>query len=540
MLALGIRYLNGYVSATEPDDEKRAEWPPHPGRVFMALAAAHFQTGGDPQERKALQWLEGLEAHGEPAAPHIVAPSAIQRSIVTQYVPVNDNSAGFKKKSRNRIVFQEIGQTGLRRNRQGRTFTKAWLVENDTVYFYWPGFEPDPSIRAALEGLCEKVTRIGHSMSLVHVWLAETGEFGGATWVPDHVRAEIQLRLAPAGTLEYLERQFNGKAVDEYTDLQLLAIDNTDKNSHSAARKRLREEYSDGPPTRRRPSLSVYQGYAPPLPKESERTAIGTLFSPHMIGLRLIPIAGQFRQLDLTCTLSVVGRWREALLSQSNGLSDAGRSVLSGHKADGIPLEDPHLALVPLPFVGHGHADGHLLGVGAFLPKDISFDCRRDVLRALARVRKLKLGRLGVWKLETVTEAHPSWSLSARAWTAQPKGALEWATVTPIAFDRHPKVKGKAAYRAAVVEMIKQCAARIGLPRPRHVVVTSVSVHSGVPPNHAFPGLHRKDGSSRRHTHAILLFDNPVRGPILLGAGRYRGYGYCRPLGCPVEGGSEP
>jgi hypothetical protein len=40
----------------------------------------------------------------------------------------------------------------------------------------------------------------------------------------------------------------------------------------------------------------------------------------------------------------------------------------------------------------------------------------------------------------------------------------------------------------------------------------------------------RKDGSERRHTHAILVFDEPVRGPVLIGAGRYRGYGFCRPL----------
>lgn len=47
---------------------------------------------------------------------------------------------------------------------------------------------------------------------------------------------------------------------------------------------------------------------------------------------------------------------------------------------------------------------------------------------------------------------------------------------------------------------------------------------------HAFPRLRRKDGSERRHTHAILVFDEPVRGPILVGAGRYRGYGFCRPM----------
>ncbi|HHH31003.1 MAG TPA: type I-U CRISPR-associated protein Cas5/Cas6 [Polyangiaceae bacterium] len=540
MLALGIRYLNGYVAATEPDDHRRAEWPPHPGRVFMALAAAHFQTGRDPDERKALLWLEGLKEEGEPAAPQIVAPTASQRAVVTQYVPVNDDSAGCKKKQGKTVVFQEIGQTGLRRNRQDRTFARAWLVEGDTVYLTWPGFEPDPSTRAALDGLCAKVTRIGHSTSLVQMWLAESDEPGEATWVPDDALAEIHLRLAPAGTLEYLERQFNGEAVEEYAALKVTAADPTDKKAQRAARKRLREEYPDGAPPQLRPSLSVYQGYGRPRSDEAQEAAPGSAFTPHLIALRLVPVAGPFRQLDLACTLSIAGRWREALLSHSNDLSEAVRSVLSGHDAHGVPLEDPHLALAPLSFVGHAHADGHLLGVGAFLPRDLSREDRHDVLRALSRVHELKLGRLGVWRLETVTEARPPWNLRARAWTAHARGAREWSTVTPVAFDRHPKVKGKAAYRAEVAQMIAQCCTRIGLPRPEQVIVTPVSAHLGVPPAHAFPRLHRKDGGQRRHTHAIVVFDEPVQGPILLGAGRYRGYGLCRPLDGPGERGDEP
>jgi CRISPR-associated protein Csb2 len=77
--------------------------------------------------------------------------------------------------------------------------------------------------------------------------------------------------------------------------------------------------------------------------------------------------------------------------------------------------------------------------------------------------------------------------------------------------------------------MIRECCSRIGLPPPCEVVVTAVSAHLGAPPAHEFPRLRRKAGSQRRHSHAILIFDEPVCGPMLLGAGRYRGYGVCRP-----------
>jgi CRISPR-associated protein Csb2 len=75
---------------------------------------------------------------------------------------------------------------------------------------------------------------------------------------------------------------------------------------------------------------------------------------------------------------------------------------------------------------------------------------------------------------------------------------------------------------------------RIGLPRPLVVVTMCVSPHPGVSHQGEFPALKRKGGSARRHTHAVLVFDRPVAGPLLVGAGRYRGYGLLRQL----EGGT--
>ena len=66
------------------------EWPPHPGRVFMALAAAHFQTGGAASERAALEWLE------QQNAPGLVASDSESRAVVTHFVPVNDKAGPSK------------------------------------------------------------------------------------------------------------------------------------------------------------------------------------------------------------------------------------------------------------------------------------------------------------------------------------------------------------------------------------------------------------------------------------------------------------
>ena len=170
------------------------------------------------------------------------------------------------------------------------------------------------------------------------------------------------------------------------------------------------------------------------------------------------------------------------------------------------------------------------MGMGIVLPDRLEREDRRQALRAVARIERLVLGRLGTWRIGGVTAAEPPRNLRSDVWTAHPAGATQWSTVTPIAFDRHPKDADRSSYQREVARMIAQACVRVELPEPCEVIVTAVSAHLGVPPAHVFPRIERKDGSRRRHAHAILVFDQPVRGPILLGAGRYRGYGVCRPL----------
>jgi CRISPR-associated protein Csb2 len=256
----------------------------------------------------------------------------------------------------------------------------------------------------------------------------------------------------------------------------------------------------------------------------------GTVFGPRLEVFALARQSGAHRRLSLTAAVTVADRWREALVSQSNDMPPRVRAVVSGHDPRGGPLDRPHLAFVPVACVGHPRADGHVLGIAAALPRELAAEDRHLVLRVLGRVSELKLGRLGVWRLVRETDVRPPWDLRPEAWTAHPAGATHWSTVTPVAFDRHPKAKDREAYQGEVAEMIAAACMAVGLPRPRQVVVTPVSAHLGVPPAHVFPRLVRKDGGERRHAHAILVFEQRVVGPVLIGAGRYRGYGVCRPV----------
>ena len=162
MAAIAVRYLTGWSMATHSANRERAEWPPHPDRVFMALAAAHFETDGGDGEREALRWLEGQGSLS------MWADDAQHRTVTTAYVPVNDDSSPVDKRKRPWRTWPEISLP-VGRRRQDRTFPVA-IPHDPTVYLVWPE-DPPPEVRASLESLCGKMVRVGHSASLVQAWV---------------------------------------------------------------------------------------------------------------------------------------------------------------------------------------------------------------------------------------------------------------------------------------------------------------------------------------------------------------------------------
>ncbi len=472
-LCLGIRYLGGYAVATDPASRRRAEWPPHPARVFMALAAAHFETGADPAEAEALRWLEDA---GEPA---LYATEADERQVVETFVPVNDKSTGSG-------MLQSVA--GLTRSRQPRTFPRV-RPHDERVYLFWPHADASPAgHRVALEQLCGKVTRIGHSSSLVQMWVVDdvpAADGPHLRWEPDDLEADVRLRVPTGGLLERLAADYERE---------------------------------------RRPSVGTWRGYR--RPREVDPALPGSIWGPHLIVRRLEPAEeNPHRRLDLVATLQVMTAMQRAVLSHA---AEPVPEFISGHGADGAPSDRPHLAYLPLAFVDQEHATGHLLGLAVAVPAGLERAERYAALAAVGKVEELRIGRLGSWRL--VADHQSRRNLRSEMWTGGGDGATHWSTVSPIVFDRHAKAKNREQREQELAEMIGRCCMRIGLPEPRDVIIRPVSAHLGVPAAHEFPRLSRKDGSERRHVHASLIFDEKVRGPIALGAGRFRGYGFCRPL----------
>ncbi|MHB1038261.1 MAG: type I-G CRISPR-associated protein Csb2 [Pirellulales bacterium] len=504
MIAIGIRYLCGWAMATHPSDRSRAEWPPNPDRVFMALAAAHYETDEDPDEHDAMEWLERQHP------PHVVASESRARSVVTSYVPVND--ASMPRWKLGKEPSSEQRKSGLSllpecRSRQPRTFPVA-IPDSDTAFLVWPEGQPTPRQREALAALCRKVTYVGHSASLVQMWVEsrETDVRAFASpqstrrvWQPDQGLFRHRLRVTCAGRLASLRARFEA---------------------------------------RQRPTAGLWMGYremqaddAPPVHR--------TVFQPDLLVLKFLS-REDGRRLGLETTLRLTTALRAKL---ADVCTVPAPEWLSGKRADGSRSESPHLAIVPLAHVGHEHADGHLLGVAIVLPYGVTSEEQRDTLGKLLFNEDGSLGTvtlslselLGDWRLQLDDRdgMERPWALCPECWVEcrrkdnlQSEPASCWGTVTPIVLDRYPKSLANA------VESVAVACERVAGYRPETIELSPVSFFEGV--GHArrdFPPLPEKFGKSAgNHTHAVLSFAEPIRGPLLLGAGRYLGYGFCRPL----------
>ncbi|MGH9311763.1 MAG: type I-G CRISPR-associated protein Csb2 [Vicinamibacterales bacterium] len=474
MLALGLEYLTGWAMATHPADRTAPEWPPHPDRVFMALAAAHLETDGDLRERSALEWLERL------APPALAASSHLRRSSVTTYVPVNDIAAPGSTKGKDAIG-AALAMLPAYRPRQARHFPAA-LPRDPRAFLIWSDAEPAGDAREALAALSAKVIRVGHSASLVQMWIEDAPP--PASFLPSS-NGSLRLRVFGPGRLRDLERQFERG---------------------------------------RRPDTSLWHGYREPVAPSVESRTSATVFHQDVIVLR----QRGGRRMGLESTLQVTDTLRAAVLAIAK---DPLPEWLSGHRPDGSPSDRPHLAFVPLADVGHRHADGHLLGFGIAVPRQVDAPELRRVLAPVVRQSssgeglRVFNGRLLDCTLTIDSAEDQRLGLRPSVWTAHPVGATRWATVTPIVLDRYPKRPGEAETTIATA------CSRLGLPEPVEISVSGFSLFRGAPPAARFaPFVSRGIGPRRFHTHAYVRFDEPVRGPVLLGAGRYRGYGLCRPF----------
>ena len=569
MLILRIEYLSGRSIATAYNDRDQAEWPPHPARVFSTLVATWaLNELSCADERNALDWL------ARQGAPDIFATSASQRSVLTHFVPVNDisvlkgrdDTASDKNKRQQQTISAalksaiEQGDTILEKKRraelqkrekeaqrlekraseelaedtappgnkrpaknalenapqilpdhrvkQPRTFPSV-TPDDPQVYFRWnidTSEEVAKNHIQSLSNIAERVVNIGHSSSFVSCSIVDDCPLPNLQPKSD---GRTVLRIPGPEQVDQLLESYRRHGGTEPRVLPCRF-----------------QRYSN---TKEKTSFSPYQ----------------SVFSDDWVILRQV---GGTR-LSTTLGVEIATALRSALMVYSE---QPPPELLSGHDRESKPTTHPHLALVPLPFVGHRYASGENLGVALVFPRSAEAEDRRSVLLALHRWESeqrechedpendnpslpLLLGHRGVMELERVEWGHAiQKTLRSSTWCQH---STHWRTATPIALDRNPgnlfsknPKESQAAYESAESIVATSCT-YIGLPTPCRVEIHPSVTMQGVRKARAFSPFPRSPHKSRRVlVHASLEFESPVEGPLLLGSGRYYGLGLCRPI----------
>jgi CRISPR-associated protein Csb2 len=515
-LVIACEFLTGVCVAADHADRDAPEWPPHPARLYSALVASWGDAGEPEDERAALDALERL------GPPEILAPTPGRRDVATQYVPPNDASMG---KPGAKLPTTADGIKGaaavvpaLRGNRQPRTFPATPLPDDDaTVRFVWPDASVTDEQRTAINALASRVSYLGHSTSLVRVALEDDapGATDGEHWTPaPHGR--LAMRVPSAGR-----------------------------------RAALKVRFAAG----RRPDAGAVATYARAADARGE--ARTSAFGDEWYVLRsaggLVPALEAWPYVSWVlrrALLALVDREIGPLVSAEERAWLLGQ--VSGHQPDGTPADSPHVAIVPMANVGWArYSTGAILGAALVLPRDIDVHLLSDAVAAAVtrgsvtrpdadapdgRAFVLTLGELGEWWLSPAGgDARPS--LSPARYGAS---STTWTTVTPLVLDRFPKRDGDAE------EIIAAACAHAGLPIPTYVRTHKHAAVTGAPAARPRPDVPTGPGAwrlrwrdetgavverfrNRPMTHATITFDEPVRGPVLVGAGRYHGLGLCLP-----------
>jgi CRISPR-associated protein Csb2 len=445
------------------DDEP--EWPPSPMRLFQALLAG-ARTGCRerewcPTKADAFRWLESRPP------PLIVAPAARPTLGCTLFVPNNDSDRVFDRQDR----------------LTSKTFRPHRLSDGDTVYYLWPIEHSD----GAAQILCREARHLlafgwgidqvaGNGQVLTE---AEAAALPGRCWRAWtlHRPGSQTWRVPTDGSLDHLERV------------------------HRTFLRRVKGKHYD------------------PSPKPTRFNAVSYISAstlpPRSYAVLELPEEAAFRQED-TARVAAMLRSLTCRSAQEDTHQFPGGSEIyvaghTGHRE----RTPPRFSYLPLPTIGHEHADGMIRRLLIAEPCGGDGDHARW---AQDRLRNAMLRDedgndrgvlLNVWRA-------PSKAMIGR----YVSGGRTWSTVTPVilpGFDDGKHAKAEKLLIAAIrqadlpLEALTELSIRKApfwpsSQHPRQYAVPAYLKH--------LPGWHVR-----------LIFHEPLPGPLAIGAGRHAGLG---------------
>lgn len=565
MFSVRIDFLTGAYSATDFQDRSATEWPPHPGRVFSALVAAWGQSGESESGAAALEWLE---TQGSPDIWADPVERVSTRAPVTHYVPdadpnvVDDYATQYqrlrehaeavanvhsadtplsvkrsetaleKELHRTREYSKKAGSkasapmTALEvlpsnRGKQARQFPTA-IPEHPITHLVWPGSEPPIEVASALDELATSVGRLGHSSTFVAITTTSTDlppdEVANLANYRPSQQGEHSIRVVAPGLFKALR--------DDYA-------------WHEGRRPRIMENIS-ARYTVALPSAANPGNGHPLAQRQADRCPttwqVVTIRETKVTTDTGTPVHTPV-SFPLHHALPITRAIRGALQKYA---SEPSREILSGHSLwDDHGTKNNHVSVFPLPNSGAIHSDGYVQNFAIAIPTNATAEDRRYVIDALQSWRrdngKLRPSRLGGdFVIELPADPYPTITSRPSYWV---RPAEQWCSVTPVALNRWPKHlsstdRGKREHdEKSVKEFIAAACEDSGLPTPIRVEFGNAPFVKGTDNASRFVPYVAGTSKTRRFLlHTRLTFGAKIDGPVLIGAGRFLGYGLCVPI----------
>jgi len=493
------------------EDASPNEWPPSPLRLFQAMVAgaAARWAGHDGSTRAALtaeapvaalKWLENLCAV---APPTILAPHALTGQAVPRYVPNNSADLVAAKWARGDalVTFED---------RTKKVFRPTYLLDGFTVHYLWPladeqrheAKQHEPAVAAAARCIVALGWGIDAAIGDARI-IDEQGLAGlhGERWNPSRTGTPA-LRLPQGGTLDALIHR------------------------HTAFLDRLKDGvFHPVPPLRafttttyRRASNLPTRPFAAFVLRPTDKDTRYAAFP----SIRAVCVAAMLRHAACKAAQGDIdlSGWRT---------DEWALRFVAGHGPEGAPKRrakddmHPRFSYLPLPSIGHAHADGMIRRVIIAEPFGGDGRSARWAAHRLAGAVLEDADRGPVARLEPVEPDESEFAkvFCRYAARATSEASHVWTSTTPVilpGYDDNKPVKRE--------RLLVDCLHHAGIDP---AVVASMEcrraewVGAVTAPLSAFKRPHYL-----KHLPAIhmrLTLTQPTSGPVAFGAGRHCGLG---------------
>jgi CRISPR-associated protein Csb2 len=493
-LLITVRLLNGRYHGA-------GDWPPAPFRLFQALVASAYggRWAAEPANLRqwkdaAFVWLERLDP------PHIAAPAKLFGGTTTYYVPNNDLDVVGGDPSR------------ISKIRAEKT-AKPMLLAADAPFLYaWPFVDGETEAQHICD-LAERLHTLGRGVDpafavadIVDWDQAETRlhRHGGAVARPTRADGRYPVPCPMPGSLASLKRRFEAQRDRFTTAREARSVVTLFRQPPKPA---FRGVVYDRPPRRFVFDLKPPDGTRPFQPIAQSRAA---------------EVAKSVRD-------SAASRLQDGFLGRA---AEIDKAVVG--RGAGAADKERRVRILPLPSIGVEYTSPEIRRVLVEVPPDFPFSTD-DLVWAVSGLRICDRTdpEIGEILAEGPVLVPAEDDSMLRQYGIQARPSRRWQTVTPAALpvrrpvgkiggDKRAKAEARAA--AAVADALRHAG--------RDAAGIAVRVQSE--PFH-LKGLRAEAFvadrfGSRALRHVEIRFPRPVRGPLVIGNGRWLGLGLMRPV----------